>query len=113
MLDHHRATRAGLYSIYTAAVEAGDGVTVASVAGRLTEVNSAIARITGEIASSPLVQHNTLNVMMGSPEVQRFLADILHQLKLYPDARRALHSWLEARETEAAGRPLPALEHKP
>lgn len=116
VLDHHRATRAGLYSIYAAAVEAGDSVAVASIAGRLTEVNNSMARITGEVASSPMVQHNTLNVTMGSPQVQQFLADVLHQLKPYPDAFRAVHAWLEAREAEAAGagrQSLPALEHEP
>jgi len=112
VLDHHRATRAGLYHVYSTAIEAGDSVTVASVAGRLTEVNNAIARITGEIASSPLVQNNTVHVVMQSPEVQRFLADLAHELKPYPEALRAVRDWLEVREASAAPQALPALEHK-
>ena len=113
VLDHHRATRAGLYHVYSTAIEAGDSVTVASVAGRLTEVNNAIARITGEIASSPLVQHNTLNVVAASPQAQQFVADILHRLRPYPEALRAVTAWLEERDAAASeARVVPALEHK-
>jgi len=117
VLDHFRAVRAGLYQFFTAALEAGDRNGGALIGGKLIDVNSAVAKLTGELANSPLVQHNTLNVVMQSPQVQTFLQELADQLKPYPDALRAVVSWMEAREArvmEAVSNTnaRPALEHQ-
>ena len=114
VIDHHRATRAGLYQFYRAALEAGDKTSGAMLAGRLTEVNNSIARITGELAQSPLVQRNTVNVFMQSREFAEFQGRLIAVLNQYPQAREAViaeFEKLEAIEPIAAPSELPALEH--
>jgi hypothetical protein len=111
VLDHYRAIRAGLYTFFTAALEAGDRMTGAHVGGKLKDVNDSIAKLTGELSQSPLVQHNTLQVVMGNPQVQGFLQELACELKPYPDALGAVVRWLEAREAcllEAAEASVPA-----
>jgi len=121
VLDHFRAVRAGLYRLFSAALEAGDRNGGALVGGKLIDVNSAVAKLTGELANSPLVQHNTLNVIMESPQVQSFLQELAAQLKPFPDALRAVVAWMEARESsviaavskpDAQASARPALEHQ-
>ena len=109
VLDQHRAVRAGLWQAYAAAVEAGDALNVASLAGRLTDSINATARITGEIASSPLVQNNTtINNLVLMPEFARFQADLIRALARFPDAARAVAA--EFARIDGA-RARPALEH--
>ena len=116
VIDHHKATRAGLYQFYTTALEAGDRNSGAMLAGRLTEVNNAIARITGELAHSPLVQSNTVNVFMHTREFAEFQGRLIAVLHRFPEAREAViaeFEKLEAVEPAAALSELPALEHEP
>jgi len=108
VLDHHRAVRAGLYQRYAAALEAGDNNAVGLLAGRLTDINNSISRLTGELASSPLIQHNTVNVY-GSPEFARFRADLVRAVAPYPEVRQHVLRVFERLEAPAAQ--LPALEH--
>ena len=109
VLDQHRAVRAGLWQAYAVAVEAGDALNVASLAARLTDSINATARITGEIASSPLVQNNTQINITSTPEFARFQADLIRALARYPDAARAVAAEF-ARMDGAPARP--ALEHR-
>ena len=112
VLDHYRAIRAGLYTLYDAAVSAHDRSGGALIAGRLIEVNNAVAKLTGELAQSPLIQHNHLNVFLQNPETQRFLQELAQQLKPFPDALRAVVAWLESREAQVLRAvERPALEH--
>jgi hypothetical protein len=112
VIDHHKAVRAGLYQFLTAALEAGDRTSGAMLSGRLTEVNNAIARITGELASSPLVQNNSLTVIMQSEQMQGLLDEIVDVLAPWPEALEALGAWLDARQSPQPAE-LPALEHAP
>jgi len=116
VIDHYRAIRAGLYRFFTTALKAGDAQNGIQAGAKLKDINDSIAKLTGELASSPLVQNNTLNVVMESPQVQTFLQELAGQLKPYPDALRAVVGWLEARESkvlDTVSRPdaRPALEH--
>jgi len=116
VIDHHKATRAGLYQFYATALEAGDKTSGALLAGRLTEVNNSIARITGELAQSPLMQSNTVNVFLNSPEFVKFQADLIRVLAGFPDAREAViaeFERLDALEAEPLPNASPALEHDP
>ncbi len=115
VIDHHRAVRAGLYELYNAALEAGDRTGGSMIAGRLIEVNGAIARITGQLATSPLIQNNTVN-FYGSPEFAQFQADLVRVLCRFPDAREAVLAEFERLETAATDTPpadRAALEHQP
>ena len=50
MIDHVKIVRAGLYSLYDAAVEAGDRNAGALLAGKLLESCTGARPITGELA---------------------------------------------------------------
>lgn len=111
VLDHHKATRAGLYRLYDAAITAGDAHSGAMLAARLTSVNNAISRLTGELASSPLIEiHNNNNavVFASDPGFARFQSDLIRVLSRFPEARAAVIREFE--RLEAAASPLPALE---
>lgn len=116
VLDHHRANRAGIYQMYCAALEAGDRVTGVQIARALKEVDDSIARLTGQLLASPLVQQNNLTVIMESPEVRTFMRELADQLAPFPDAARHVIAWFETKEArtlEAEKRARPALEHQP
>jgi hypothetical protein len=105
LLDHFKATRAGLLQVYDSTVTAGDGHTSAMLARALNETNSAIGKLTGELINSPLIQHNSVNVVMQSPAASAFLSDLAAQLRPFPDALRAVVTWMESRNR-------PAIEHR-
>lgn len=113
VLDHHRATRAALYQRLTAALEAADNNSVALLAGRLTHVNNSIAKLTGELAASPLIQNTTVNLFMNDPSFLRFMEELAAALGDYPDARRALFKRFEELERIEVGSidAIPQLEH--
>ena len=114
VLDHYRAIRAGLYTFFTAALDAGDRVTGIQAGAKLKDVNDSIARVTGELASSPLVQQNSLTIVMQSPQVQEFMQGLMDQLARFPEAAQAVVGWLEAKEASALQvAALPALEQQP
>lgn len=118
VLDHHKVTRAGLYATYDNAVTAGDASSVALLAGKLTEVNVAISRLTGELISSPLVQHNTLTINGRQTTLEEEVAriDELYAEALeekYPDALAAVRQLIQ-RKLQAMDEPeeLLAIEHE-
>ena len=115
VIDHHRITRSGLYDLFSAALEAGDRNAGALLAGRLTEVNNAIGRLTGELASSPLVQQNTVNVFMHDPGFLHFMEELAEALRDHPEARAAVLRKFEEldRREAAASDAFPQLEHQP
>ena len=101
ILDHYKAVRSGLYDLYSAALEAGDRVTGAMVAGRLHENLAAIAKVTGAIASSPLVQHNTVNYFASDPKFAEFQSLLIAVLRPFPQARAAVIDAFERLESPA------------
>ncbi len=112
VIDHFKALRSGLYDLFLKAHEAGDGQTGALLAGRLHENFNSLARLTGEISASPLVQHNTVInnnslSLRENAEYELLQARILHVLESHPDALRAVIAELE----RANNQTLPALEH--
>lgn len=109
VIDHFRAVRAGLYKLYDAALEAGDRNGGALVAGRLLTCLDAMARLTGQLATSPLIQNNTVNFYL-LPEFASFQADLIRALSRFPEARAAVLQEFERLEAAAPAQ-LPALEH--
>ena len=118
VLDHLKAIRAGLYQQYNAAIEAGDRNSGALLAGKLHENLRTVARITGELTSSPLVQINNsqTNViaLLDSREFATFQATLIRVLNRFPAARDAVVAEFEALEKQGAAAPLPVpvLEHE-
>jgi len=114
VIDHFRAVRAGLYSLYDAAVTAGDGTTGATVAGRLLECLNSMARLTGQLAASPLVQYNTQNNYLQfseSPEFIAFMERVTTVLEPYPEARLAIfHAVRALDQQDGAVELVPQLE---
>jgi hypothetical protein len=115
VLDHFRAIRSGLYDLYQKALEAGDGQTGATLAGRLHEGLNSIARITGELAHSSLVTNNTMNVFL-SPQFAEIEATLARVLAPHPAALTAVITAfrdLERRSTETAAPAHALIEHEP
>ena len=109
VMDHFRAVRAGLYSLYSAALEARDAHGGALLAGRLHENLNAMARLTGQLASSPLVQINnnqTTNFFIHDPAFAAFQGRLIAALRPFPEARGAIIAEFERIE------PLPQLIHE-
>jgi hypothetical protein len=112
VLDGLKAVRAGLWEVYSNAVEASDKTGAALLAGRLHENYNSIARLTGQIMSSPMIQNNTVInnnslSLRENAEYELLQARILHVLEAHPDALRAVIAELERANNQA----LPALEH--
>lgn len=110
VIDHYRAVRAGLYKLYDAAVEAGDRNGGSLVAGRLLTCLDAMGRLTGQLASSPLIQNTQVNNFYLAPEFAAFMADLIRVLSPFADARAAVLRVFERLET-ASQPQRPALEH--
>jgi hypothetical protein len=111
VIDHLRAVRAALYQLFDLAVTAGDTTGGAQLAGKLLQCLDSMGRITGQLASSPLVQINQTNIFMHDPAFARFQADLIRVLGPFADARKAViaeFSRLEAEPVTA----IPALEHQ-
>jgi hypothetical protein len=117
VLDHHRATRCALYAALDTAVTANDRNAVALLAGRLTEVNNAIGRLTGQLINSPLVQQTTIN-FHASSEYVRLRDGLLQLAREHPDVRPHLIALLKRLDSEPNSttepmRPAPLmLEHE-
>jgi len=103
VLDHFKAVRSALYDLLTKAHAAGDGQTGALLSGRLHENLNSIARLTGQLASSPLVQINNNNVSMltQSPDFTAFQARLIGVLRNFPEARAAVIQEFERIEPAA------------
>ena len=106
VLENLRIVRAGLYQQYDAALEAGDRTVGALLAGKLHQNLQITARITGELASSPLISiNNTQNnnvAMVESPTFAAFQARLIGVLRLFPDARDAVIREFERLESKPA-----------
>jgi len=118
VIDNLKVIRSGLYQQYTAALEAGDRTSGSLLAGRLHENLRIVARITGELASSPLVTINNsqtnITALMDSPQFAQFQARLIAILARYPDARDEVVREFEQLERERVAVPIPAapaLEH--
>lgn len=113
VLDNLKIIRAGLYEAYDAALRAGDRNSIALLSGRLHENQRIVGGITGELANSPLIQHNTVNNFGASPEYVRLL-DALRQFgRKHPAIMPELIEMIERLDAEPApGQSLPALEHR-
>jgi hypothetical protein len=111
VLDNLRIVRAGLWNQYDAALAAGDRFGVAILAGKLHNNLQITAKITGELASSPLINiNNTQNnnvAMLESPAVTQLLARIIGVLRPFEDARLAMLA--EFSKFEATPAVLPAI----
>lgn len=106
VLDHHKAVRAGLYALYDSAVSAGDSSGGAVLAGRLTEINNAIAKLTGQLANSPLIQNTTINNnLYTSPEFVRLREGLLQLGRNHPEARADLIALLKRLDAEPSTMP--------
>jgi hypothetical protein len=112
VLDHLKVVRAGLYALYDAAVTAGDRSGGALLAGRLHDNLNSVARLTGQLASSPLIQNTTtVNVLINDPAFAAFQADLIRALSRFPDARSAVLAEFERLE-HLDTQPVAALEHE-
>jgi hypothetical protein len=113
VVDHFKAVRAGLYELYQGALAAADFNSGALLAGKLHENLNSVARLTGQLATSPLVQVNQQvnNYFLNDPNFARFQADLIRALSPFPDARAAILAAFE--RLEAAPVERPALEHQP
>jgi hypothetical protein len=109
VLDGFKASLAGLWQLYDTAIAAGDRNGGALLSGRIHENLNSVARLTGQLASSPLVQHNTvINNLGDSAEFVELQTRILRVLERHPQALREVIAELE----RANAQPPPALEHR-
>jgi hypothetical protein len=97
VLDHFKTVRAGLYEMYDAALQAGDRNGGALLAGRLHENLNSVARLTGELAHSPMVMQQT-NIFV-SPQFAELQAVLIRVLAQYPEARSRVIQEFRALET--------------
>jgi hypothetical protein len=102
VIENLRIVRAGLFQQYDAALEAGDRTVGALLAGKLHQNLQITARITGELASSPLISiSNTQNnnvAMLETPAFAAFQARLIGVLRAFPDARDAVIAEFEKLE---------------
>jgi hypothetical protein len=113
VLDHFRTVRSGLYDLFQKSLEAADGQTGAMLAGRLTECLNSMARLTGQLASSPLVQHThtTINnnlTLQQNAEFAQLKADLVRVLQRHPQALADVVQTFERMDAAE----LPAIEHQ-
>jgi hypothetical protein len=94
VIDQLRITRAGLFESYDIALKVSDLNAVAQLASKIHENLRICGNITGELASSPLVQINNNNqigsVLVESPEFAQFQKRLIGVLRDHPAAREAV-----------------------
>jgi hypothetical protein len=111
VIDHFKTIRSGLYELFQKSLEAADGQTGAMLAGRLTECLNSMARLTGQLANSPLmIQHNTVinNNLSQNAELSQFKADLVRVLQRHPAALQDIIKEFERMDAVQ----VPALEHQ-
>jgi hypothetical protein len=112
VLDGLKAARAGLWHLFDVAVTAGDRSGGALLAGRIHENLNSVARLTGQIMSSPMIQNTTVinnNLSLReNAEFAQLRADLCRVLSRHPEALRDVIMEFERMDAEA----LPALEHQ-
>ena len=100
-LEHLQAVRAMLWRILLDAKARGKTMPAVFAAGQYTKTCGLIAKMTGELASSPLVQNTTFNVgFTSNPDFLRLMDDVAKVLDDYPEARRAVFEKLAALERQ-------------
>lgn len=106
VLDHLHAVRTVLMGHLASATEAGDGRLAGYVAGRLTTLLEAIARVSGELGdmarSVTINQTNNVAVLAEHPAFARLQSTMLRALGPFPDARAAVVGALRDLEAEHA-----------
>jgi transposase-like protein len=116
VLDHLNVAKAAIYQMLDAALNAGDRVGVAMLVGRLHENLREVARLTGLLAQSPLIQHNTINNnLYTSPEFTRLRTGLLQLGRDHPQIRPDLIAMLKRLDAEPAAilaEPPRLIEHE-
>lgn len=110
VLDHFKSIRAGLYQLYDNSLAASDGAIGAMLAGRLHENLNSMARLTGQLASSPLVQ-NTTNIFL-LPQFAEIQSVLMRSLAAHPAARADVIRAFRAMEQRASA-PAPPAQREP
>jgi hypothetical protein len=112
VFDHFRTVRSGLYDLFQKSLEAADGQTGAMLSGRLLECLNSMARLTGQLATSPLIQHNTTTInnlnLRQNPELVQLKADLIRVLSRHPAALADVIHEFERMDAVQ----VPALEHQ-
>jgi hypothetical protein len=113
VIDHFKTVRSGLYELFQKSLEAADGQTGAMLAGRLTECLNSMGRLTGQLASSPLIQNNTVinnNTLSLQQNVEfaQLKADLVRVLQRHPAALADVIAQFEKMDAVQ----VPALEHQ-
>jgi len=110
-LEHLKAARALLWQMLVDEREAGNTALAVMAATQYGKICNSIAKITGELAQSPLVSHTTLNFhFTQDPEFQQLLGDLADALAPYPQARRAVFDRFAALDADPIE--VPALEQQ-
>jgi hypothetical protein len=116
VLDNLRVIRAGLFEQYDSALQAADRNSTALLAGKLHQNLQITARITGELASSPLVtinnNQNNVAMLTDSAPFQAFQSRLIAVLRLFPDARDAVIREFERLDSMPSSPPAPQLTHE-
>ncbi len=112
-LEHLKAVRAVLWQMLVTERARGHTVNATTAAAQYAKVCGLIAKLTGELATSPLVQTTTINVHFTQhPEFQALMDDLAEALAPYPDARRAVFERFQALEQpDERVIDVPALTH--
>jgi transposase-like protein len=114
VLDNYLATRSALWTRLVVELSGGHSTVAAILATQITRVNDSIARLTGELAASPLIQQTNIHVNLTQhPDFLELMQDLAEALGPYPEARRAVFARIEQREVapDDEAEPLPRLEH--
>jgi len=98
VIDHFRAVRSALYTFLNAALTAGDVTGGSMASGRLLECLNSMARITGEISQSPMMQLTQNNFFLNDPQFAQFQAQLVAALRPFPEARKAVIAVFEQAE---------------
>lgn len=105
LLDNLRYVRAGLFKMYDAAVELGDGYTASVLSGRLMDSFTSIGKLTGEIArlgGSVTINNN----FFSDPRFIQLQSALVRALARHPEARADVLSVF--RELDRPALPAPA-----
>ncbi len=100
-LDHLKAARAILWQMLVEERSKGSTALATMAAAQYTKVCGLIAKMTGELATSPLVTNTTFNLhFTENPEFQALMDDVAKALEPYPEARRAVFDRFAALERQ-------------
>lgn len=113
VLDYLRMCRTVLAGQLAAMTEAGDARGAAYVAGQLTRILEAIARVTGEIGelARSTINIRSVSILTDSPAFARVQATMLRALAPFPDARGAVVLALRGLDAEQAPAAAKIIEH--